>query len=325
MSSFFGRDRVRQSWFEQRHDHFVRRTVADFFSFVDAFHNLYREYLLCRTPEGDIDLLASQARSHRQRMWDQLRLLIGSETDKGPLWELKDTCHMIWPEHNSSDDIHGALVDWLVGSVFHEAMKLKENIYLLNAYGPAARRIRGLSQGPGFDPAAAGSALPRLSTMVDVELLIRKIGIDVGRQMEQIAILLGQATCILRLMMPELSSNPLVVRLLIEEEDTICALWGEEVESVLADMFAGSAARGFCVASRSYLAGQWYGEALAMYERALACDDGCNEAREKIAEIEAMPEVHAVEDSGAKPAHLCCRPLPDRLNRESGFCRNSGS
>ncbi len=325
MSSFFGRDRVCQSWFEQRRDHFVRRAVADFFSFVDVFHSLYREYLLCRTPEGDIDLLASQARSHRQRMWDQLRLLIGSETDKGALWELKDICHMIWPEHDCKGDIHGALVDWLVGSVFHEAMKLKENIYLLNAYGPAARRIRGLSQGPGPDPAAAGSALPRLSTMVDVELLIRKIGIDVGRQMELIGILLGQATCILRLMMPELSSNPLVVRLLIEEEDTICALWGEEVESVLADMFAGSAARGFCAAGRSYLAGQWHGEALAMYERALACDDGCNEAREKIAEIEAMPEVHAEEDSGTRPAHLCCRPLPDRLNRESGFCRNSGS
>ncbi len=325
MASFFGRDRERQSWFEQRRDHFVRRAVADFFCFVEAFHGLYQEYLLCRTPGGDIDLLASQARSHRQRMWDQLRLLIGSETDKGQLWELKDICHMIWPEHNCNDDIHGALVDWLVGSVFHEAMKLKENIYLLNAYGPAARRIRGLSQGPAADPAAVGPALPRLSTMVDVELLIRKIGIDVGRQMELIGILLGQATCILRLMMPELSSNPLVVRLLIEEEETVRALWGEEVASVLADMFAGSAARGFCAAGCSYLAGQWYGRALAMYERALACDDGCVEAREKIAEIEAMPEVYAEEDSGSKSAHLCCRPLPDRLNRESGFCRNSGS
>ncbi len=328
MLSFFGRDKARQGWFEQRRNHFVRLVVADFFRFVDSFHKLYEGYLLCRKPEGvgvDIDLLTPQAGEYRQRMWDRLSVMIGSETDKGQLWELKDICHMIWPEHDRKHDVHGALIDWLVGSVFHEAMKLKENIYLLNAYGPAALRIRGLSPEPAVGPSAVGPALPRLSTMVDVELLIRKIGIDIARQMEQIGILLGQATCILRMMMPELSDNPFVVRLLIEEENTVRALWGEEVESILADMFAGSSARGFCTAGRSYLTGQWYREALVMYERALACDDGCDEAREKIAEIGVMPEVHAVEDSGSKFVKLCYRPLPDRLNRESGFCRNSGS
>ncbi len=290
MSSFFGRGEAHRSWFEQRRDHFVRQAVADFFRFVGSFHKLYAGYLQCRNPEDtidDIDLLTPQAGEHRQRMWDRLSVMIGSETDKGQLWELKDICHKIWPEHDRKYDIHGALIDWLVGSVFHEAMKLKENIYLLNSYGPAALHIQGLSTQSAAGLPDTGSVLPRLSTMVDVELLIRKIGGDVVRQMEQIGILLGQATCILRLMMPELSDNPLVIRLLIEEEDSVRALWGEGVISVLADMFAGAPALGFCAAGRSYLAGQWYQEALDMYGRALACDDRCNEAREKIADIRA--------------------------------------
>ncbi len=328
MSSFFGRSGTPQSWFESRRDHFVRRAVADFFRFVGSFHKLYGGYLRCRKSEGaggDIDLLAPQAGEHRQRMWDRLAVMIGSETDKGQLWELKDICHMIWPEHDRRHDIHGALIDWLVGSVFHEAMKLKENIYLLNAYGPAALRLQGLSSQAVVELSDTGSAMPRLSTMVDVELLIRKIGIDVGRQMEQIGILLGQATCILRMMMPELSDNPLVVRLLIEEEDTVRALWGEDITAVLADMFAGSSALGFCMAGRSYFAGQWYREALTVYGRALVCDEHCNEAREKIAEIRAMPDVHEESFDRSANVQVCCTPLSDRMNGVSGFCRNSGS
>ncbi len=328
MSSFFGRGEVHQSWFESRRDHFVRQAVADFFRFVGSFHKLYAGYLQCRNPEdtgGDIDLLAPHTGEHRQRMWDRLSVMIGSEADKGQLWELKDICHLIWPEHDRKHDIHGALIDWLVGSVFHEAMKLKENIYLLNSYGPAALHIQGLSSQPTVGLPDAASALPRLSTMVDVELLIRKIGIDVARQMEQIGILLGQATCILRMMMPELSDNPLVVRLLIEKEDTVRALWGENVPAVLADMFAGSSALGFCTAGRSYLAGQWYQEALEMYGRALACDDRCNEAHEKIVEIRAMPDVHEEPSTRSANVQVCCQPFSDRMNGMSGFRRNSGS
>ncbi|HHD57190.1 MAG TPA: hypothetical protein ENK89_05890 [Desulfobulbaceae bacterium] len=328
MSSFFGKGKARRSWFERRRDYFVCQAVADFFRFVGSFHKLYQDYLQCRNPEGaggDIDLLAPHSGERRQRMWDRLRVMIGSETDKGQLWQLKDICHVVWPEHDREHTIHGALIDWFVGSVFHEAMKLKENIYLLNTYGPAALQIQGLSSQAAVGFPDAGSSLPHLSSMVDVEPLIRKISIDVGRQMEQIGILLGQASCILRIMIPELSENSLVVRLLIEEEETVRALWGEDAAAVLADMFAGSSALGFCAAARSYLAGQWYQEALDMYGRALACDERCDEAQEKIAEIRAMPEMHEEPFAGSVNTKMCCRSLSDRRNGEPGFCRDNGS
>ena len=284
----------RRDWFAVRRDHFVRQAIGNYFCFVQSFHQLYEEYLHCRHPGGagsDIDILAAGTGERRQKMWDQLAMMIGSETDKGRLWELKDLCHSIWPENDRQYNVHGALLDWLLGSIFHEAMKLKENIYLINTYGPAARRIRGLTpSSPDCSPAAA-SSLSRLSSMVDVELLIGRIAVEVGRQMERIGVLTGQATCILRLMMPELAGNPLVVRLLVEEEEAVAALWGEETTAVLADMFGGSAARGFCIAGDSYFAGQWYRQAIAMYRRSLVCDDACEKARQKIEEIKAMPEL----------------------------------
>jgi len=271
------------SWFARRRDHFLCQVVLDFFSFVRSFVCLYEEYLACGRLEAGrmrMDLLASGTGAHRQRIWEQLSRMIGSENGKGELWLLKDLCHQLWPEHDQAGSVHGALFDWLVGSVFHEAMKLKENIYLLNTYGPAARRLRRLS------PADHG--LARLSAMVDVESLVGSIAGDAARQMEHIGILVGQASCILRILLPELADNPLVVRLIVEEKQQVRTLWGESVREILSDMFHGSAAQGFCCAGHSYLEGQWYEQALAMYEQALQCDPDNSEARQQKARLESM-------------------------------------
>ncbi len=276
----------KSAWFEGRRDHFLCQVVMDFFSFAQSFIRLYEEYLACGRLEAGrlrMDLLATRTGENRQRIWEQLAHMIGSETGKGELWQLKDLCHQIWPGQDQSGSVHGALLDWLVGSVFHEAMKLKENIYLLNTYGPAARRLRRLSP---RDP-----ALPRLSAMVDVESLVGSIAGDAARQVEHLAILVGQASCILRILLPELAGNPLLVRLLVEEEDQVRTVWGEEVGDVLADMFQGSAARGFCAAGRSYREGQWYEQARAMYGRALQCDPENREARQQLDRLKSMPEI----------------------------------
>ncbi|HHD64259.1 MAG TPA: hypothetical protein ENK96_07860 [Desulfobulbaceae bacterium] len=291
IQSTHDRDKHYPRWFGQRRDHFLRRMMEDLFHFDRSFQQLYGVYLDCRKPEGPygiVDLLTPETRKQRERMGELLTRMIGTETEKGRLWELKDLCHLIWPGHDLEQNIRGSLIDWLFGSVFHESMKLKENIYLLNTYGPTAIRMHRLPPVPSGQGRQSLKTLPRLSAMVDVEALIHRIASDVVRQIEQIAVLLGQANCTVRMMLPELAGNLLVVRLLVEKEETVRELWGEGIEALLSDMFAGSVARGFCAVGRSYLSGQWYPQALTMYKRALGSDPECNEARVKAAHIEAM-------------------------------------
>jgi hypothetical protein len=179
-------------------------------------------------------------------------------------------------------------VDWLIGSVFHEAMKLKENIYLLNTYGPAGVQIsqRPERHFPGL--LHQPSSTPQMSQMLDVQGLISRVAGDVQSQIEQIGHLLGQTNYILRMMMPELNNNPLVVRLLVEREELIHIFWGERLEELFSDMFHDNPAAGFCLAGRSYMESQWYNQALTVYERALAIDSNCEIALIKTAQVRSI-------------------------------------
>jgi len=285
-------DTTRPSWFEQRRNHFVRLLVGDFFLLVESFQQMYGVYLDCRNSQGQCcaDLLSPETEAARGQIWSRLTLMIGTEVEKGQLWKLKDLCHLVWPkqEQEQKYDVHGSLIDWLLGSVFHETMKLKENIYLLNTYGPAAVRMEESHSTQSMQLLRPSGPFPQLSSMIDVEALVRRIADDVVSQMEQIGFLLGQANFILRMMMPELASNMLVVRLLVEEEERVLRVWGESIEELFTDMFFGDAAQGFCAAGRNYLSGQWFPQSLDMYKRALQADKDCDEAKAKVAHLQAM-------------------------------------
>ena len=284
------RQQGREDWFEKRRDFFIRQVFDDFFQIIHSFHGLYGVYLDCRKPEATAcsDLLDKQNAELRSRIWDKLTSMVGTEVEKGPLWQLKDLCHRIWPEDEHSRNLEGSLIDWLIGSIFHEAMKLKENIYILNSYGPAAFRFSDPEAGDGAGLLRLDIPVPRLAQMMDINGLIKRIVVDVINQMEQLAFLFGQTNYMLRTMVPGLSRNMLVIRFLVEQEEVVQELWCEEMDEVFADMFYGAPEQGFCAAGRSYLNGQWYTRGLAMYQRARAIDPGCDEAVAKVYQLQAI-------------------------------------
>ncbi|MGW8160914.1 MAG: hypothetical protein ACWGN1_01570, partial [Desulfobulbales bacterium] len=162
------------------------------------------------------------------------------------------------------------------------------NIYLLNRYGPSACRLRDrpLELIPSMKYGMQISS--QLESFVDVLGLISRAADDAVQQMEQIAFLFNHTCFILRLMMSKFAGNRLVLRLLIEQEELVRMLWGEELVDIFADMYAGDSAEGFCAAGRSYLGGQWFAQALKMYQRALAVDHTCDEAITRMVQLQAV-------------------------------------
>lgn len=66
-----------------------------------------------------------------------LRDLLGEPTNRGPLWRLKDTAHVLF----SDDDLPGQLLDCTLGSIFHETIKLMEATYQSHYYSSACEAL----------------------------------------------------------------------------------------------------------------------------------------------------------------------------------------
>jgi hypothetical protein len=76
-----------------------------------------------------------------------LRALVGEPLNKGLLWRLKDKAHHIFrgePEEHAA----GWLLDWTLGYVFHEALKLMEDAYQRQHYAPRLMEIEAAAFSP---------------------------------------------------------------------------------------------------------------------------------------------------------------------------------
>ncbi len=167
------------------------------------------------------------------------------------LFGLKEECHALFrKEDRPAGDVLYAedLFDVLTGSIFHEMMKIKENCYIIEHYGPtyrsmaqiAGRRIRV----PVYERLffrACKRIIERASTAVYDDI----------RSAEQ---LFQDATEHLLNMLPRFANNGLVTRMLIENQQLVEMVYGEDrLESVLETMYEGHLDKAYLHAASSYL------------------------------------------------------------------------
>lgn len=275
-----------KDWFSSRREYFIRQALGDTLSLISWFqdvYGLYRDGFLYGKAVGKGEF-ADESRSVQIELLRQLTVTVGTESDKGPLWQLKDLCHQVWPRTEQEQFLQGMIFDWLIGSLFHECVKLKENFYLLTNYGgnsvlppPVRNSLDGLlSQPYGEEP------------VEKTRVLIGQVMGEVTRQMERVGFLFGQSSYLLRRILPDLMGNRLVVRLLVEQERLVRDIWGESLEELLAAVSGGNAGFGLCSAAEAYCGGQWYSDALHLYKRALGSDSHCQEALIRSAQITAL-------------------------------------
>jgi len=251
----------RNHWFEERRHLFVKNMFKGFCETHGHFLAIHAAY----PDSGRVSFTALDA-------------LVGTESNRGLLWRLKDQCHQLWRDSDPGEDLSGSLLDWVIGSIFHEAMKLKENTYMLQYYGPLAEamKIRGAAHTVKF----CGDECQRFMARTRDE---------VGHQMESLGFMVQRATLLMRALLLDQRENALLVRHLIENPEVAERLWSEPLPQLLADMFPEGADLAYCLAARSYLAGDWLQEAQAAYRQALAVNPACAEAHRHIYQLEGLP------------------------------------
>jgi hypothetical protein len=183
-----------------------------------------------------------------------------SADEGSALFRLKERCHALFrvdadaPRPVRPREV---LFDLAVGSLFHEAMKFREDFYQREIYGP---RVRALRDAAGEEAAALFQEFEKILATVSENLRqgLSETEALLTRTREQLAVLLTEE--------PE---DGRVVRYLIEHRDEVEAVFCEGLDAFMARVY-GDTAAGFAQAGRSYLESGYFEEADRVLAEAVA-------------------------------------------------------
>jgi tetratricopeptide (TPR) repeat protein len=240
-----------------------------------------------RTEPGLVDLareflLAHRAlrrlfERHREQTlrWDDVQRLVG-DNEESVLFRLKERSHALFRAGATAAELpRVALFDLAVGSLFHEAMKLRENFYQLEVYAPKVEAAR-IDAEPGSEPLFEEFArILRVSRSRLEEALLETES------------LLEQTRRQFRVLLATHRESGLVTRYLLENASLAEEVLGEPLDALFASVH-GDAGAGYALAARSYLDSGYFDAARRALAEALARDPESPELHASAAYAEGM-------------------------------------
>jgi hypothetical protein len=205
-------------------------------------------------------LLRQVAREHRDGSlaFHRVRSLIGDD-EGSVLYRLKEHCHARFrPDEGVVGGVGAeALFDLAVGSLFHEAMKFRENFYQRDAYGP---KIEGLRQ----------SDLPEAELLrTEFEKILADAAVRTDESLAEAETLLAQTGQVFRVLLRANAESGLLTRYVLEHIQEITDALGIEADEILSEIH-GSPAMAWRRGAESYLASGFFAEAAAALQKASA-------------------------------------------------------
>lgn len=235
---------MKKIWIEQRKDIFVRNLVQDFF-----------------TAKSYFDGLRSHATKKDALPYSTLDLWIGTEADKGPLWKLKEQSHRLFRTSPTSVSLYENLFDWVVGSIFHEAMKLKEDAYQIESYKPMLEMA--------LKDKTTSARITRI--VHEYYAIIERASVSLKQELQSIGELFEKGLLHLRLLITAYRKNALLLRFLVDNKRITESMLGPgALREILLEMFPEGVHEAYMLMSESCMKNGWYNQAQAYLKTAMA-------------------------------------------------------
>jgi hypothetical protein len=216
-------------------------------SAVDAgLVEIVREFLLAH------GLLRSVSERYRagRLAFEEVGELVGDD-ERSVLFRLKERCHALFRGERGEGEIGPtALFDLAVGSLFHEAMKFRENFYQRSSYGPKVRALR------------RAVVRDESGLLTEFEKLIEAAGVRIDESLQELDTLLGQTTAQFRILLAAHRDEGALARVVTSRSGELAEVFGTKPEALLAELY-GDAAAAWSRAGRSFLASGFFSEAAA--------------------------------------------------------------
>jgi hypothetical protein len=222
--------RMSKAWIMAKRPEFVRDMFRNFCQACTTLDEQFERY----DRIGSLD-------------FEQLRDLIGEESFKGLLWRLKDTAHHVF-RNDPDDPIEGRFLDWGMGYIFHECIKLKEDSYQQLTYAPWLREM-AVEGAHGHDVAGQLLALP-----AQTEESMR-------REIARIRVILDQCKRLLPVYLSRHNDNALLARFIFSQGEMVRTVFADLYDPLVDGIYAGRPELLYVLASRSLRLGGWMEEA----------------------------------------------------------------
>ncbi|NJB68107.1 hypothetical protein GGQ74_001780 [Desulfobaculum xiamenense] len=227
-----------KAWIRAKRPDFVRDVVRDFCQVHRELEREFRHF----DKTGHVDFTV-------------IRNLLGQETNKGLLWRLKDTAHLLFKKNASENGLLGQFLDWSMGYIFHDTMKLKEDAYQQQNYAPWFRELQRRQ-------------LPENARHVSQELMrvLDQTNESIQREVNRIRFILFNCRSLLVEYLPRHRDNELLARFFLASEELVREVFGSGYPRLVKAIYDDEPELMYLLAARSLRTGGWREDAL----RALA-------------------------------------------------------
>lgn len=202
--------------------------------------------------------------------FDALAELIGQDMNQGRLWRLKDTAHLLFRFLPDAPPV-GQLLDWSIGYIFHECMKLKEDAYQLQVYIPWFKSIQ-LNPEIQSTEQLVGSELDSLTAQTRESIRL---------EVERVSFVLRQCRKLFVNYLPLNADNPLLARLIVDTMPLMQNVFKDDLSPLIAAVYGDPPGQLYMLAARSFRLGGWLDKAEATIQTALDIDPSQSRFRDE--------------------------------------------
>ena len=229
-----------KAWIQTKHPEFVR----DLFKFFCQSCDILEAQFGTFDDDGSVE-------------FEILKDIVGSEMDKGLLWRMKDTAHHVF-RNDPHSQLGGKFLDWAIGYIFHETIKLKEDAYQKQNYAPWFHKLY-----EGELQASEKNITEQLF------LVLNQTEESMHREIDRIRFIMAKCRQLLPYYLRRYSENVLLARYIFSQNDLVRAVFSDEYDGLIYAIYGPKPERMLILASQSLRLGGWMDEAAEAVNKAI--------------------------------------------------------